>query len=99
MIALKHRGQTRSDNLAYACWRCNRYKGSDLRSFDPQTNEFRVLFNPRTQEWNEHFVLEGFRMIGLTPERRTTVELLQLNSEERLAERQRAADLQRESDQ
>lgn len=99
VIALKHRGQTRSDNLAYACWRCNRYKGSDLRSFDPQTNEFRVLFNPRTQEWNEHFVLEGFRMIGLTPERRTTVELLQLNSEERLAERQRAADLQRESDQ
>lgn len=55
VIALKHRGETRSENLAYACWRCNRYKGSDLGSFDPQTNEFRFLFNPRTQRWNEHY--------------------------------------------
>jgi 5-methylcytosine-specific restriction endonuclease McrA len=40
VIALKHQGETISENLAYACWRCNRYKGSDLGSFDPQTNEF-----------------------------------------------------------
>jgi hypothetical protein len=94
VVALKHRGETVPDNLAYACWRCNRYKGSDLGSFDPQTNEFSFLFNPRTQGWDEHFVLDGARIVGRTPEGRTTVELLQLNSEERLAERQRAADLQ-----
>lgn len=31
---------------------------------------------------------EDFRFVGLTPEGRTTVKLLQLNSDERIAERQ-----------
>ena len=30
VIALKHNGATTAENLAYACWRCNRYKGTDL---------------------------------------------------------------------
>ncbi|MGF1493943.1 MAG: HNH endonuclease [Microcoleaceae cyanobacterium] len=46
VIALKHGGKTTIENLAYACWRCNRYKGSDLGSFDPETQEFSFLFNP-----------------------------------------------------
>ena len=49
VIALKHGSETIAENLAYACWRCNRYKGTDLGSFDPQTNEFSFLYNPRTQ--------------------------------------------------
>ncbi len=93
VIALKHRGKTIRENLAYACWRCNRYKGSDLGSFDPQTNQFSFLFNPRTQAWKEHFVLENTLIVGLTPEGRTTVALLQLNSNERMAERERATGL------
>ena len=40
VIALKHGGATSLENLAYACWRCNRYKGTDLGSFDPDTGEF-----------------------------------------------------------
>ena len=54
VIALKHGGVTTAENLAYACWRCNRYKGSDLGSFDPQTGQFSFLFNPRKQLWSEH---------------------------------------------
>ncbi|MCC3407377.1 MAG: HNH endonuclease [Microcoleus sp. PH2017_10_PVI_O_A] len=90
IIALKHGGTTDADNLALACWRCNRYKGTDLGSFDPQTSAFSFLFNPRTQNWPEHFTLDDDALIiGLTPEGRTTVNLLQLNSDERLAERRR----------
>lgn len=89
VIAEKHGGATDADNLALACWRCNRHKGSDLGSFDPKTKVFSFLFNPRIQEWNEHFRLEEVTIVGLTPEGRTTVNLLQLNSDERLAERQR----------
>jgi len=89
IIAAKHEGQTNEENLAFACWRCNRHKGTDLGSFDPQTERFSFLFNPRTQLWAEHFRLEDFRIIGLTPEGRTTANLLQLNTEERIAERQR----------
>jgi hypothetical protein len=45
------------------------------------------LFNPRTQVRAEHFAYERERLIGLIPEGRNTVGLLQLNSEDRLIER------------
>lgn len=89
IIAEKHEGKTIAENLAFTCWRCNRYKGTDLGSFDPQTGDFCFLFNPRTQIWEEHFKQENLQIIGLTPGGRTTVRLLQLNTAERLAERQR----------
>ena len=59
VIAEKHGGKTETDNLAYACWRCNRHKGTDLGSFDPETNGFSPLFNPRTQVWTDHFEFHG----------------------------------------
>ena len=89
IIAEKHGGATEEGNLAYTCWRCNRYKGSDLGSFDPQTGAFSFLFNPRNQQWLEHFKFEGTILVGMTPEGRTTIKLLQLNSDERCSERQR----------
>ncbi len=79
-------------NLAYTCWRCNRHKGTDLGSFDPQTGKFSFLFNPRTQQWSEHFIQDDSFIKGVTPEGRTTVNLLQINSNDRLAERQRLKD-------
>jgi HNH endonuclease len=93
VIAEKHGGETNAENLALTCWRCNRHKGSDLGSFDPQSGEFSFLFNPRTQAWNEHFRREELEISGLTPEGRTTVKLLQLNSGDRLAERERLRSL------
>ena len=93
--AEKHGGKTDNRNLAYTCWRCNRHKGTDLGSFDPQTGEFSFLFNPRTQQWSEHFTREGLLIKGLTPQGRTTFNLLQLNSDDRLAERQRLQDSER----
>ncbi len=89
VIAEKHGGATEEGNLAYTCWRCNRYKGSDLGSFDPQTGAFSFLFNPRTGQWTEHFKFVETTIIGLTSEGRTTSKLLQLNSDERRSERQR----------
>jgi hypothetical protein len=92
VIAEKHGGKTEAANLAFACWRCNRHKGSDLGSFDPQTQTFSLLFNPRQQVWTEHFAFQEEQIIGLTAEGRTTVNLLQLNSAERLAERRSLQD-------
>lgn len=87
VVAEKHGGATDIDNLAFACWRCNRHKGSDLTSFDPQTQQLSPLFNPRTQAWAQHFTYDGEAIVGLTAEGRTTVNLLRLNSGERLLER------------
>jgi len=97
VIALKHGGLTTAENLAFACWRCNSHKGSDLGSFDPETGEFSFLFHPRRQVWAEHFASdENGSIRGLTPEGRTTAKLLQFNSEERFAERRRAARFNRQ---
>ena len=89
VVPEKHNGKTEADNLALACWRCNRHKGTDLGSFDPETNHFSFLSNPRTQLWAEHFQLQSFQIIGVSPVGRTTAFLLQLNTLERIAERQR----------
>ncbi len=75
------------DNLALSCTLCNRRKGSDITSVDPETGEVISLFNPRAQRWLDHFEVDGVRIIGKTPEGRTTVEFLRLNAFERLIER------------
>jgi hypothetical protein len=58
-------------------------------SFDPETGNFSFLFNPRKQKWKANFIFSEVVIIGLTPEGRTTIKLLQMNSEERLAERRK----------
>ncbi len=88
LVAIKHGGQTVSENLALACATCNYYKGSDVASIDPVENAIVPLFNPRGQEWNDHFRLAGATIVGLTPTGRATIELLRLNDDERLAMRQ-----------
>lgn len=90
VIAEKHGGVTEEGNLAYTCWRCNRHKGTDLGSFDPDTGAFCLLYNPRAQRWRDHFALRVDESLsGLTPEGRTTVRLLQINTADRVGERQR----------
>jgi hypothetical protein len=79
IIAVKHGGTTSKDNLAYACFECNRAKGSDLASLDPQTRALTALYNPRTQQWTAHFQFNGHVIEPLTPEERATGALLKLN--------------------
>jgi HNH endonuclease len=87
IVALKYGGSTEADNLALACLACNRYKGSDLTSFDPVSNAVVSLFNPRRHTWTEHFDLDGARIIGITPTGRASVLLLKLNAPSRLLHR------------
>jgi hypothetical protein len=79
-IATKHGGLTELSNLALACLSCNRHKGSDLTSIDPITQVITRLFNPRIDQWIDHFELINGRIIGTTAIGRTTVFLLQFNS-------------------
>ena len=46
IIAAKHGGATLLDNLALCCTLCNKYKGTDLASIDPETGEMCRLFHP-----------------------------------------------------
>ncbi len=85
--AEKHGGKTDEANLCLACFDCNRHKGSDFASFDPLNDSVVLLFHPRRDEWFKHFQHEGNSVQPLTPQGRVTVELLQINTPERLAER------------
>ena len=88
IIAEQHGGLTKLNNLAYSCFECNRKKGPNLTSIDPQTNEITILFNPRTQQWSDHFQLsKDGTLTGGTAAGRTTIRLLKLNDPERMQER------------
>jgi hypothetical protein len=88
IIPRQHGGESSADNLALACLRCNRHKGPNVGSFDPLTGQLTPFFNPRQQQWEEHFRLEEAEIIPLTPEARVTVRILRLNDADRMAERQ-----------
>lgn len=95
VIALKHGGRTVKENLALACVICNNNKGSDLATIDPLSGEIVPLFNPRTQNWDDHFELSGARIIGRTDIGRATVALLRLNDDDRLSYRQNLIETER----
>jgi hypothetical protein len=84
IIAEKHGGETTFENLAWACFDCNRFKGSDIASLDPPSGELVQLFNPRSQSWREHFEIHGGTIRGLTPTGRATERLLKFNLSERV---------------
>lgn len=88
IIAEKHGGLTEITNLALACAICNKYKGSDIASIDFETDEVVRLYHPRRDVWHEHFALSTSKIIPLSAIGRVTVNLLQFNRSERLAERE-----------
>ena len=88
IIALKHGGQSTADNLALACFDCNRFKGSDIASIDPQSGDLAPIFNPRTQEWSEHFSIVGGRINARTSTGRVTDLVMKLNLPSRVEVRE-----------
>jgi hypothetical protein len=93
IVPIQHGGTTDERNLALACWRCNRYKGPNIGSFDPITGSLTAFFNPRLHQWHEHFRLHDAMIEPLTPEARVTIKILRLNDEQRLLERKRMLEL------
>lgn len=78
----KHLGGTDTEeNLWLSCGLCNRYKRVQTEGFDNETQSFAKLFNPRTQNWSEHFAWNDAEIIGLTAIGRATVKVLKMNNE------------------
>ncbi len=92
MISLKHGGSSDADNLAYACVFCNRYKGSDIGSIIWETQEFVRFYNPRRDQWSDHFQLQGSRIEPISPIGEVTARILGFNDPIRLLERQELID-------
>ena len=84
VVPRKHGGSDDLDNLAAACIDCNLRKGSNLTGVDPDSGAITPLFDPRRDLWTENFSWDGLRIVGLTAVGRTTVRVLDLNSEDRI---------------
>lgn len=84
-------GETILDNLCLACISCNGSKLDFQTGIDSQTEQEILLFNPRVQDWAEHFQWseDGLQVIGLTPTGRATVVRLRMNREAVVNSRQR----------
>ena len=61
-------GQTVPDNLALACRRCNRQKSNKTSGIPLDTGKRVRLFNPRLDQWEDHFQLNPAtrEIIGLS---------------------------------
>ena len=83
IIALSMGGTDDIINLAYACFLCNRLKSNKLMLFDQLTEQWVVIFNPRTHTWNDHFSWseDATLIYGTTAIGRSTATFLKLNRE------------------
>ena len=77
-------GTDAEENLWLACRNCNGFKHAKTHAVDPQTDEETPLFNPRKQNWNEHFEFseDKTEIIGKTACGRAAVIALRLNYEQ-----------------
>ncbi|MFN0037094.1 MAG: HNH endonuclease [Saprospiraceae bacterium] len=76
-------GKNDSENLAFVCQHCNNSKYNKTEALDPMTGSMTRLFNPRLDDWAEHFMWnDGFTVIlGITSMGRATVSCLKMNRE------------------
>ncbi len=95
IIAEKHRGPTWAGNLSHACTFCNRAKGTDIASVSEMSGEIVRLYNPRTDIWDDHFVLDGAVIRSKSDIGAATSALLSFNAPERILERESMATIGR----
>ncbi len=82
-------GSDNADNLALACSRCNLRRYNFIVGRDAETSAILPLFNPRQQQWSDHFTwnANGTKIVGTSPIGRATCDRLDLNDDRYKGER------------
>ena len=86
VISKQHGGSDELDNLCLACTQCNLQKGPNLAGL--RSGKLYQLFNPRTQSWHRHFEWDQTTLVGKTATGEVTVQVLDINSDERIMRRE-----------
>lgn len=83
-------GGSEADNLCVACAGCNRFKAAYQDGTDPDTGQSVPLFDPRRQQWRDHFAWDVDRahVVGQTSTGRATVARLRMNRARMVVARQ-----------
>lgn len=84
IIGLQHGGSDALSNLAYACAYCNWKKGPNISTILYPSGEIVPLFNPRTQNWFDHFEVSRGEIKPLTAVGEATAKLLEFNQPARI---------------
>src|SRR5437660_1715735 len=87
VIGEKHGGAAVPENLALTCPECKTAKNTCLGTYDPLTDKLALFFDPRRDNWWEHFILVGARIEGLTASGRGTALFFHFNDPDRIEER------------
>ncbi len=88
IVPIKHGGSDDIENLCLACLKCNSFKGPNVAALDPVTGEATKLYNPRQQQWDDHFqVNPDATLTGTSPEGRATIIVLRINDVSRVKQR------------
>ncbi|GAB4495682.1 MAG: hypothetical protein OHK0019_25420 [Saprospiraceae bacterium] len=87
IISRQHGGSDEADNLAYSCSIGNWKKGNKVATLLEKGGSFVPLFNPRTDDWFDHFAVENGVIIAKTPIGAATVKSLDLNFLDKIIER------------
>ena len=87
IIGRKHGGKTILENLAHSCSICNNAKGSDLSTILHDEGSLIRLFNPRKDDWFEHFEVENGQILPKSEIGAATIKLLKFNDINRILER------------
>ena len=88
IISLKHGGKTKAENLANSCSICNENKGSDIATFIDTPNNLVRFFNPRIDNWKDHFRLDiSGEIIAKTDIGKATMKIFKFNNIESIIER------------
>lgn len=88
IISIKHGGKSTSLNLAFACPLCNLKKGSDIATFLTNPNTLIRFFNPRTDNWDDHFHAENTGLIvAKTTIGAATIKIFNFNHPDSIIER------------
>ncbi|NJK68829.1 MAG: HNH endonuclease [Microcoleus sp. SU_5_3] len=82
-------GTDEVSNLALACSRCNQRRYNFTAASDLETQAEVALFNPRSQQWQDHFIWtkNGIKILGVTAIGRATCDRLDVNDERYQGER------------
>lgn len=87
IIPLKHGGPTLIENLSFTCPICNRNKGADIATVFYPSRIIIRLFDPRNDDWLNHFEIVGAAIKSKTKIGEATIKILGFNQSERLIER------------
>jgi hypothetical protein len=77
-------GTDDASNLALACPSCSLHKSNRTSAIEPNAQTHVPLFNPRAQDWRDHFQWIGYQLKAKTVVGSATIALLRLNHDRRI---------------